>query len=77
VTRADLAGDRKLELTHRLHNDVPLAEPEARTVLGYIADLWGFGVELRGLGADDQLRYSFELRTDGANPQAATARARA
>jgi spore cortex formation protein SpoVR/YcgB (stage V sporulation) len=74
VTGADLAGDRKLELTHRLHNDVPLAEPEARTVLGYIADLWGFGVELRGLGADDQLRYSYELKTDEAESLLARAR---
>jgi spore cortex formation protein SpoVR/YcgB (stage V sporulation) len=61
VTAADLAGDRKLQLTHYLHNDVPLAEHEAKTVLGYVADLWGFGVELRGLGPDEVRRYSFEL----------------
>jgi stage V sporulation protein R len=67
VTGADLAGDRKLQLTHYLHNDVPLAEHEAKTVLGYVADLWGFGVELRGLGPDDVRRYSFEL---GGQPKA-------
>ena len=72
VTGADLAGDRRLQLTHRLHNDVPLAEQEARTVLSYIADLWGFGVELRGLGADDALRYSYELGAEKTPLTAAT-----
>jgi spore cortex formation protein SpoVR/YcgB (stage V sporulation) len=60
VTSANLAGDRKLTLTHRLHNEMPLATDEAKAVLGYIADLWGFDVQLRGVGHDDQFRYSFE-----------------
>ena len=34
VTGADLAGDRRLVLTHRMHNDVPLAERDAKAVLG-------------------------------------------
>jgi spore cortex formation protein SpoVR/YcgB (stage V sporulation) len=61
VTGADLAGDRRLTLTHKLHNDVPLVEQEAKAVLGYIADLWGFDVELRTVGYDDEERYSYEL----------------
>jgi len=61
VTSADLAGDRRLVLTHQMHNDVPLAEGDAKAVLGHIADLWGFDVELRGVGADSSERYSYEM----------------
>jgi spore cortex formation protein SpoVR/YcgB (stage V sporulation) len=61
VTSADLAGDRRLVLTHQMHNDVPLAERDAKAVLGHIADLWGFDVELRGVGAEPEPRYSYEL----------------
>ena len=68
ATGADLSGDRKLQLTHHLHNDVPLAEREAKAVLSYISDLWGFDVELRGLNSNSELRYSFELRKTPAPP---------
>jgi spore cortex formation protein SpoVR/YcgB (stage V sporulation) len=61
VTSADLAGDRRLVLTHQMHNDVPLAERDAKAVLGHIADLWGFDVQLRGVGAQADERYSFEM----------------
>jgi stage V sporulation protein R len=61
VTSADLAGDRRLVLTHQMHNDVPLAERDAKAVLGHIADLWGFDVELRGLSAEPEPRYSYEI----------------
>ena len=61
VTSADLAGDRRLVLTHQMHNDVPLAERDAKAVLGHIADLWGFDVELRGVGAEPEPRYSYEM----------------
>ena len=61
VTSADLAGDRRLVLTHQMHNDVPLAEKDAKAVLGHIADLWGFDVELRGVGSAPEPRYSYEL----------------
>ena len=60
VTGADLANDRRLTLTHFMHNDVPLAENDTMAVLAYVADLWGFDVELRGVGADDQQRYRYE-----------------
>jgi spore cortex formation protein SpoVR/YcgB (stage V sporulation) len=59
VTSADLGGDRRLGLTHWLNNEIPLAETDARAVLGYVADLWGFDVELRGLNRDDAERYSY------------------
>ena len=70
VTSADLAGSRRLSLTHRLNNDIPLAESDARAVLAYIAELWGFDVELRGLGGDDAERYSY--RTSPTRKRAAT-----
>jgi stage V sporulation protein R len=73
VTGADLPGDRRLVLTHRLNNSVPLAEVEAKAVLAYVADLWGFDVELRGVGAeDDDERYRYE-----ASPPTTRARASA
>jgi spore cortex formation protein SpoVR/YcgB (stage V sporulation) len=61
VTSADLAGDRRLGLTHRLNNGIPLAEADARAVLAYVADLWGFEVELRGLNYDDAEQYSYRI----------------
>ena len=60
VTAAHLAGDRKLTLTHRLHSEVPLAERDAKAVLAYVADLWGFEVELRGLNERDEERYLYQ-----------------
>jgi len=50
VSDVDLKGSRRLVLTHNLHNDVPLAEDNARAVLGYVADLWGYDVQLLGIG---------------------------
>jgi stage V sporulation protein R len=61
VTSADLAGDRQLVLTHRLNNEIPLAESDARGVLAYVAELWGFDVELRGLNCDDAERYRYRV----------------
>ena len=60
VTGADLAGDRRLTLTHTLNDDVPLAERDTLAVMGHVADLWGFDVELRGIGADEAQRYRYE-----------------
>jgi spore cortex formation protein SpoVR/YcgB (stage V sporulation) len=60
VTSADLAGDRRLILTHFMNNEVPLAENDTMAVLAYVADLWGFDVELKGVGGDDQQRYRYE-----------------
>ncbi|MDB5446377.1 MAG: SpoVR family protein [Phenylobacterium sp.] len=60
VTSADLGGDRRLVLTHQLNNDVPLAEDDAKAVLAYVAGLWGFDVELRGVNQGEQERYRYE-----------------
>ena len=61
VTSADLEGDRRLVLTHSVNNDVPLAERDALAVLAYIKALWGFDVELLGVGADNAQKYRYEL----------------
>ena len=61
VTSADLGGDRRLVLTHQLNNEVPLAERDAMAVLGYVSDLWGFDVELKGVDHADKQKYRFEL----------------
>jgi spore cortex formation protein SpoVR/YcgB (stage V sporulation) len=60
VTGVDLKGNRRLILTHRLNNDVPLTEQDTLTVLGYIADLWGYDVLLHGLDSDGTERYRHE-----------------
>ena len=60
VSDVDLKGSRRLILTHQLHNDVPLAENDARAVLGYVADLWGYDAQLLGIGANDTTRYQFD-----------------
>jgi stage V sporulation protein R len=61
VTGANLGGDRRLTLTHHMNDEVPLAERDAVAVLGYVADLWGFDVELVGLNSKDEQRYRFDL----------------
>jgi spore cortex formation protein SpoVR/YcgB (stage V sporulation) len=53
VTRADLGGDRRLVMTHRRHDRIPLAEKDAEGVLGHVLDLWGFDVELRSIDDDE------------------------
>jgi spore cortex formation protein SpoVR/YcgB (stage V sporulation) len=40
---------------------VPLAERDALAVLGYVADLWGFDVELRGVDHNDEQAYRYDL----------------
>jgi spore cortex formation protein SpoVR/YcgB (stage V sporulation) len=60
VTGVDLKGDRRLDLTHYLNNEVPLSEQEAQAVLAYVADLWGYEVHLRGADQDDTTRYRYE-----------------
>jgi spore cortex formation protein SpoVR/YcgB (stage V sporulation) len=61
VTAADLAGDRRLLLTHQMNRDVPLAEADAKAVLAYVSSLWGFGVELRGVDQADAERYCYAV----------------
>jgi stage V sporulation protein R len=65
VTDVDLKGDRRLVLTHRLHDEVPLSEQDAQAVLAYIADLWGYDAHLHGVGPDDEKCYSYEASPRG------------
>jgi spore cortex formation protein SpoVR/YcgB (stage V sporulation) len=65
VTGVDLKGNRRLELTHRLNNDVPLTEQDALAVLGYVADLWGYEVHLHGVDGDGTERYRHEAAPPG------------
>jgi spore cortex formation protein SpoVR/YcgB (stage V sporulation) len=46
VTDADLAGSRRLVLTHRVRNGVLLDKTEAERTLQYMAQLWGYRVKL-------------------------------
>jgi spore cortex formation protein SpoVR/YcgB (stage V sporulation) len=60
VSDVDLKGSRRLVLTHHLHNDIPLSEEDARAVLGYVADLWGYDVQLLGIGENEVTRYQYD-----------------
>jgi spore cortex formation protein SpoVR/YcgB (stage V sporulation) len=60
VTGVDLKGDRRLILTHRLHQERPLADQDAEAVLNYVADLWGYDVVLEGMDQNDITRYRHE-----------------
>ena len=61
VTDVNLKGDRRLVLTHKVRDGVPLEEQDARAVLSHIAALWGYDVKLHGVSADgDTLLYSYE-----------------
>jgi spore cortex formation protein SpoVR/YcgB (stage V sporulation) len=46
VTDADLAGSRRLVLTHFVRNGVLLDKTEAERTLQYLAQLWGYRVKL-------------------------------
>jgi spore cortex formation protein SpoVR/YcgB (stage V sporulation) len=46
VTDADLAGNRRLVLTHHVRNGVLLDNTEAERTLQYLAQLWGYRVKL-------------------------------
>jgi spore cortex formation protein SpoVR/YcgB (stage V sporulation) len=65
VTGVDLKGNRRLDLTHRLNNEVPLTEQDALAVLGYIADLWGYDVLLHGVDSDGTEHYRHEASQPG------------
>ncbi len=47
VASVDLLGDRRLILEHRVVDGRLLATGESRKVLQYVADLWGYEVELK------------------------------
>ena len=47
VVDVDLAGDRRLVLQHHVLRHALLQEDDARRVLQFIADLWGYDVDLK------------------------------
>lgn len=47
VMDVDLAGDRKLIVHHHAMNRILLEERDARLVLQYLADLWGYDVVMK------------------------------
>ena len=51
IVDVDLAGDRKLILSHRVLDGIVLEESDAEKVLHHVADLWGYDVKL--VEADD------------------------
>jgi spore cortex formation protein SpoVR/YcgB (stage V sporulation) len=61
VTEVDLAGDRRLVLTHAVRNGIALVEPDARAVVQHISTLWGHRVELVGADAETGARlYAYD-----------------
>jgi spore cortex formation protein SpoVR/YcgB (stage V sporulation) len=53
VTEADLKGDRKLTVEHRMHRGIPLHEQTRELVSAHIERLWGHDVLLKEVAGDD------------------------
>ncbi len=51
VVDVDLDGDRKLILQHRVYNGIVTSEKDTELVLQYLADLWGYEVQLSEVAA--------------------------
>jgi stage V sporulation protein R len=54
VAEADLKGDRRLLLQHRMHRGVPLNEKTKDLVLAHVELLWGHEVDLQETDSEDQ-----------------------
>jgi stage V sporulation protein R len=54
VAEADLKGDRRLLLQHRMHRGVPLNEKTKDLVLAHVERLWGHEVDLEETDSEDQ-----------------------
>ncbi len=52
IVGANLQGDRKLHLEHRMHNAIPLHEPTKELVYVHLERLWGHEVVLEEVAAD-------------------------
>ncbi len=55
IVDVDLVGDRRLILHHNVVNGRLLFEKDAKRVLQSLADLWGYDVLLREIGASDEV----------------------
>jgi spore cortex formation protein SpoVR/YcgB (stage V sporulation) len=65
VVDADLAGDRRLIVNHRILNGAELDEEETERTLQHLADLWGYGVVLREIDGDEIIReHAVSARRD-------------
>jgi len=53
VTGANLKGDRKLFLAHRMHKGVPLHRGTREAVCAHIERLWGHDVVLEDVDGED------------------------
>jgi stage V sporulation protein R len=64
VVDVDLVGDRRLILHHNVLNGRLLGENDAKRVLQHLADLWGYDVLLREIGAGEKT-----LKEHGCSPR--------
>ncbi|HTJ58509.1 MAG TPA: SpoVR family protein [Devosiaceae bacterium] len=65
IIDADLAGDRRLIVHHRILDGALLAERETRLTLQHMADLWGYGVLLREIDGEEIVReHAVNARPD-------------
>lgn len=62
VWNVDLRGDRSLTLRHFAHQRHTLGDG-FDTVLGHVADLWGFGVRIESVAADGTVTLVGERKT--------------
>jgi stage V sporulation protein R len=49
VVDVDLRGNRQLYIQHTEHDGIRLEKSEAEMTLGYIGQLWGYGVTLQAV----------------------------
>ncbi|MGE3866241.1 MAG: SpoVR family protein, partial [Hyphomonadaceae bacterium] len=54
IVDVDLAGDRRLDVQHRALDGVVLAEADAKRVLHYLTELWGYDVRLTEIDAETE-----------------------
>jgi spore cortex formation protein SpoVR/YcgB (stage V sporulation) len=52
VVDVDLRGNRQLYIAHTQHDGIRLDKSEAELTLGYIGQLWGYGVTLQAVDND-------------------------
>lgn len=60
VTSADLDGNRRLELTHYVHNGTLLSEADRNLVIKNVANLWGYRTRLKEVSPNGSLLRDVE-----------------
>jgi spore cortex formation protein SpoVR/YcgB (stage V sporulation) len=61
VVDVDLAGDRRLMLTHAVLNGAQLNEADAKRVLQHLADLWTYDVRLAEIDASGKVLKDYTV----------------